>query len=297
MNIIISGASGLVGSALVPHLESRGHTVIRLVRPPREAAPGEIQWDPASGRLDPAALDGIDAVINLNGRSIGDSRWNTEVKNELRQSRLDATRTIASAIAASDHPPGNLINASAVGFYGDRGEQVLTEDSEPGTGFLAELSRSWEKAALAAASDKTRVSLLRLGMVIADGGALDKMLLPFKLGLGGPMGSGRQFWPWISIRDVVGAVDHILDREEVSGPVNLVAPEETRCSEFASTLGKVLRRPAFLPLPAFAARLTVGEMADALLLSSQRVHPGVLQETGYQFRDPTLAEALRSVLR
>jgi hypothetical protein len=134
-------------------------------------------------------------------------------------------------------------------------------------------------------------------MVIADGGALDKMLLPFKLGLGGPMGSGRQFWPWISIRDVVGAVDHILDREEVSGPVNLVAPEETRCSEFASTLGKVLRRPAFLPLPAFAARLTVGEMADALLLSSQRVHPGVLQETGYQFRDPTLAEALRSVLR
>ena len=296
MKIIISGASGLVGSVLVPHLESKGHRVTRLIRGSRDPAAGEVHWEPASGMLDPTILEGADAVINLNGRSIGGSRWNRQVKHDLRRSRLDSTRTLASAITAADRPPGVLVSASAVGFYGDRGEQVLSEDAGPGNGFLAELSRSWEKAALAAATDATRVVLLRLGMVIADGGALDKMLPPFKLGLGGPIGSGRQFWPWISMRDVLGTIDHVLEKAEISGPVNLVAPEETRCSDFAAALGKALRRPAFMPLPAVAARLMLGEMADALLLASQRVRPEVLRQSGFEFEEPTLAEALRSAL-
>lgn len=296
MKIIVSGSSGLVGTALVPYLTDQGHDVVRLVRAPRQPSQGEATWDPANGELDPSILDGAEVVVNLNGRSIGQGRWNAGVKNELRSSRIDATTTIAAAIARCEKPPSLLINASAVGYYGDRGDEVLDESSPPGTGFLADLSRDWEQAALAAQSNGTRVVLLRFGMIVADGGALEKMLLPFKLGLGGPMGSGRQFWPWVAMADVLGVIRFAIDNPGLSGPVNVVSPRETRCSGFTRTLGSVLRRPAVLPMPAFAARLALGEMGDALLLSSQRVRPRALEEAGYPFQAPELDLAIRDAL-
>jgi uncharacterized protein (TIGR01777 family) len=296
MRIVFSGASGLVGSALLPSLEADGHEVVRLLRPPRRPAAGEAVWDPAAGVLDPAIVSGADAVINLSGRSISHGRWNTRVKEDLRRSRLDSTRTMAGAIGAAEKPPALLINASAVGFYGDRGDEILDESSGPGAGFLPNLCRDWESAAASGGSGRTRVVLLRLGMVVADGGALERMLPPFRLGLGGPIGSGRQFWAWIAMADVVGAVRFILDHEEIQGPVNLVSPEETRCADFTRSLGRVLRRPAVFPAPAFAVRAALGEMADGLLLASQRVRPRVLESVGYNFRAASLKEAIRTAL-
>jgi len=297
MKIIVSGASGLVGTALTSGLEGDGHEVVRLVRRPVRGGAGEAAWDPSRGSLDPAVLSGADAVINLNGRSIAAGRWSEPVKAELRSSRLEATATLVRAIAAASTAPPLLLSASATGFYGDRGEELVDESSAAGTGFLAELARDWEAAAAAAASEQTRVVLLRLGMVVAgDGGALQKMLLPFKLGLGGPIGSGRQFWPWIGIDDVVGAIRFALGAPALSGPVNLVAPQETRCKDFTRTLGRVLGRPAFLSVPAAAVKLALGEMADALLLASTRVRPRALLDAGYTFEYPTLEEALRSAL-
>lgn len=295
MKIIVSGSSGLIGSALVPSLEATGHEVTRLVRTPTDGAPGKAFWNPAAGKIDSAAIDGADAVINLNGRSIADGRWNSAVKADLRSSRLDSTKTLVDAIAKSEDPPELFINASAVGFYGNRGDEILDENSPAGTGFLADLSRDWESTALAAASDRTRVALLRFGMVVAREGALARMLTPFKLGLGGPIGSGRQFWPWIGIDDVCGIVDFILT-QDIRGPVNAVAPHELRCSEFSRILGRALSRPAIMPAPAFAVRLALGEMADALLLASQRVRPKVLEDAGYEFRAPHLDVALESAL-
>lgn len=296
MKIILSGAGGLIGSTLMPSLKVAGHEVVRLVRPPQEAGPSEEIWDPAAGRLDPAVIDGADAVINLNGRNISNGRWNAEEKYALRSSRLEATGTIVEAIACTETPPRMLLNASAVGFYGDRRDEVLDEGSSQGEGFLSELSHDWETAALAAASDRTRVVLLRLGMVVARGGALGRMLTPFKMGLGGPIGSGRQFWPWIGIEDVCVATEFVLEHDKIEGPVNLVSPQELRCSEFAQTLGRVLHRPAFMPMPAFAARFALGEMAEALLLASARVRPRVLEEAGYTFRTPSLEDAVRRAL-
>ena len=296
MKIVVSGASGLVGSALVPSLEAAGHEVVRLVRTSIRNAPGESVWDPSASTLDPVIIDGTDAVINLNGHSIAEGRWNSVVKEELRSSRLDSTRTLADSIGSAENPPGLLINASAVGYYGDRGDEILDESSAIGDGFLAELSRDWEEEALAARSKLTRVAVLRLGVVVARGGALRRMLTPFKLGVGGPIGSGRQFWPWIGIEDVCGIIKFILDHKEVEGPVNAVSPQEIRCSDFARTLGQVLSRPTFMPLPSFAARLALGEMADSLLLASQRVRPQVLEDHGYAFRRPSLDGAIRSAL-
>jgi len=296
MKIIVSGAGGLIGSHLLPSLEAAGHEVKRLVRPPTEGGPGEIPWNPDAGDLDSSVLDGADAVINLNGRNIGEGRWRPAVKDALRSSRLNATTTITAAINRCDSPPRTLINASAVGYYGDRGDEILDESSPVGEGFLAELSRDWEAAANGVASARTRVVLLRLGMVVARDGALGRMLTPFKLGVGGPIGSGRQFWPWVAIDDVVGIVHFILEKEDVAGPLNLVSPQEIRCAEFARTLGRVLGRPAVLPMPAFAARLALGEMAEALLLASARVRPQALEATGYTFQTPDLDEAIRAAL-
>lgn len=290
--IVVSGSSGLVGTALVPWLEAAGHEVVRLVRSAGDG-PGEARWDPARGEIDGAVVDACDVVINLNGRSIGEGRWSPEIKADLRSSRLDATRTLSEAIERSANPPSLLINASAVGYYGDRGEEVLEEDATEGRGFLAELARDWEAAAQRSSSVRTRVVLLRLGMVVARGGALEKMLTPFKLGVGGPIGSGRQFWPWIGIEDVCGVIGFLLEHEAISGPINAVAPEELRCSEFARALGRSLSRPAVVPLPAFAARMVLGEMADSLLLASQRVRPRVLLDAGYEYRAPSLGDALR----
>ena len=296
MKIIVSGASGFVGGGLVAHLRQRGFHVTSLVRRSPSNPGTEQGWDPATGELDPQVISGAGAVINLNGRSISRGRWTAKVKEELRSSRLDATRTIVNALNRTDSPPPVLINASATGFYGDRGDEVLDETSDPGTGFLTDLSRDWEAAALEARSETTRVVLLRLGMVLGNGAALEKMLPPFKLGLGGPMGSGRQWWPWISLDDVIGAVDHVLDHKDLSGPINLVAPEAVTSRDFARALGKHLGRPAVLPAPAFAIKLALGEMAEALLLSSTNVRPMVLEATGYRFKAPTLEEAFRVIL-
>ena len=295
MKIIISGASGFVGGALVAHLRQRGHHVTSLVR--RDPIDPEIEarWDPIAGDLDPKIISGADAVINLNGRSISRGRWTPKVKDELRSSRLDATRTIVAAIGRAAVPPPVLINASATGFYGDRADEV-DERSAPGKGFLADLSREWEAAAMEAQSESTRVVLLRFGMILGNGAALEKMLPPFKLGFGGPMGSGRQWWPWIAMSDVVGAVDHVLGLEDIKGPVNIIAPEAVTSKGFARALGEYLGRPAIVPAPAFAVKLALGEMAEALLLSSTKVTPRVLQDTGYLFRAPTLAEAFQQIL-
>jgi uncharacterized protein (TIGR01777 family) len=296
MRVIISGAGGLIGSELLPSLEGAGHDVVRLVRRPAEVGSNEVFWDPSAGELDPAVLDGADAVINLNGRNIGEGRWTPAVKDALRSSRLNSTSTITTAIERSHAPPKMLINASAVGFYGDRGDEQLDESSPAGTGFLAELSSDWEAAAARVESKNTRVVLMRLGMVVAAEGALGKMLTPFKMGVGGPIGSGRQFWSWIGIDDVVGVIHFILQHGELRGPLNVVSPQEIRCTAFARTLGRVLGRPAILPMPAFAARLALGEMAEALLLASARVRPQVLENAGYVFRTPELEAAIRAAL-
>ncbi len=297
MRIIISGSSGLVGRWLVPDLEADGHQVVRLVRGEvRPGTAGVARWDPSRGELDAGVLAGADAVINLNGRTIGEGRWTARLKEELRSSRLRSTETLARAIATVATPPPLLINASAVGYYGDRGEEVLDEGSPAGTGFLAELARDWERAALAAASGRTRVVLLRLAMVVGRGGALERMLLPFRLGAGGPIGSGRQWWPWIAMEDVIGVIRFLLDQPAAYGPLNLASPQEVRCADFAKALGRVLNRPSVLRLPAAAARLMMGEMADALLLASARVRPSALERLGYSFRVPELDTAIRHAI-
>jgi hypothetical protein len=296
MKIIISGASGLVGQALTASLARQGHEIVRLVRSAKPRGEDEASWNPTKGLLDPEAIDGADAVINLNGRNIGAGRWTAAVKNELRTSRLDATRTLVQAIGRCEQPPRVLINASATGFYGERGDDEVDEQANAGDGFLAELARDWETAALEAESETTRVVLLRFGMILADDGALKKMLTPFKLGAGGPIGSGRQYWPWIDIDDVCGITNFVLEQDHLNGPINAVAPEQVRCKQFTSTLGRVLGRPAIVPLPAFAARLALGEMADGLLLASTRVRPAVLENAGYTFRSPDLESALTRIL-
>lgn len=297
MRIVVSGASGLVGSALVRELTAEGHQVVRLVRDPGAAESADAEhWSPSSGELDPRVLSGADAVVNLNGRSIGAGRWTADVKRELWSSRIDSTRTLVTAIGRADLPPKVLVNASATGFYGDRGEELLDEGSPRGEGFLAELCAAWEEEAAAAASPGTREVRVRLGMVVADGGALEKMLLPFRLGLGGPIGSGRQFWPWVGLADAVGAIRLAVGDPALSGPVNVVSPEPTRCRAFTSALGRVLNRPTVLPAPAFAVRLALGEMAEALLLASTRVAPGVLNRAGMRFVDPRPEDAFRRAL-
>ena len=296
MKIVISGARGLVGSALCSGLAAEGHGIVRLVRRQDDLGPNEAPWNPAAGKLDPAIVAGADAVINLNGRNIGEGRWNARIKKELYSSRLDATTTIVEAMAVAEPRPALLVNASATGFYGDRGEEVLEESSSAGNGFLSYLCCDWEAAALKARSDRTRVVCMRLGMVVAKGGALARMLPLFKIGLGGPIGSGRQYWPWVAIDDVVGFVQFALTNEQLTGPVNLVSPEECRCKEFTQTLARVLHRPAALPAPAFALRLALGEMAEALLLASLRVRPHALEKAGYTFRMPRLEKAIRITL-
>jgi uncharacterized protein (TIGR01777 family) len=295
MKVVISGASGLIGGGLTAQLESEDNQVLRLVRSDT-ARDGEAVWNPGTGELDPAVIAGADAVINLNGRNVGDGRWSKAVKEELWSSRLQPTRTLVEAIGRADPPPRLLVNASAIGYYGDRGEETLDETAAPGAGFLAELSSAWEEAAAAAQSDSTRVVMLRLGMVVARGGALAKMLPPFKLGLGGPLGSGRQWWSWVAIEDVVGSIRFAMRTPELSGAVNVVSPRPERCSDFARTLGRVLRRPAVLPTPAPMVRLALGEMADALLLASARVMPTALEEAGFSFRVPALEDAIRRAL-
>lgn len=296
MKVLISGASGLVGGALVPHWTAAGHTVLRLVRS-KTPGEGEIGWDPRGGKLEPSDLEGVDAVVHLAGENIASGRWTAARKREIRDSRVRGTRLVAEALAKCERAPRVLIAASAIGFYGDRGEEELTEDSENGEGFLAEVCREWEEASRAAREDGIRVVNARIGVVLSkEGGALKKMLMPFRLGLGGRIGSGRQSMSWISLDDLVLVLDRVLNDDSLSGPVNAVSPNPVSNAEFTRTLGRALGRPTIFPMPAFAARLAFGEMGDELLLSSQRVVPRKLLAAGFEFRYPALENALRHVL-
>ena len=312
MKIVITGSSGLIGTALIASLteagdesgSEAGHRVTRLVRSRPRTQAGEAHWDPAAGEMDATALEGQDAVVNLAGETIAE-RWTAAHKARIRDSRIQGTRLLCDAMAhlqkrpstGSGLRPAVLVNASAIGFYGDRGAERLTEDSPPGTGFLAETCREWEAATAAAAQAGVRVVYLRTGVVLsARGGALAKMLPPFRLGLGGRIGSGTQFMSWIALDDLVGIVRHALATPTLAGPVNAVAPNPVTNQEFTTTLGKVLGRPTPFPVPAFAMRLAFGQMADELLLGSARVEPQRLAASGYSFRFPDLEAALRHVL-
>lgn len=296
MHIIVSGANGLIGRALVPALEAAGHRVTRMVR--GRARPGwpEIAWEPESGRIAPQALEGAEAVVHLAGESIV-GRWTADKKRRIYDSRVRGTQVLCEALRQVVKAPKVFVCASAIGYYGNCGERLLLEESRAGRDFLARVCTDWEAAAGRAADRGIRVVSARLGMVLSStGGALGQMLPPFRLGVGGVLGSGSQYMSWISLDDVVGAVSHVLATESLCGPVNFVAPGTVRNREFTKTLGRVLRRPTRLAVPAFAARLLFGEMAEALLLASTRVDPAKLQASGYSFRYPELEGALRHQL-
>ena len=295
MKILVTGATGLVGGALVQLLTGGGHHVVRLGRTAPGA--GDVRWDPEGGVLDAGALEGLDGVVHLAGENIASGRWTEARKRRIKESRVNGTRLLAETLAGLERPPRVLVSASAVGFYGDRGDEDLTEASPAGAGFLADVCREWESATEAAQGKGIRVVHARLGVVLStDGGALAKMLTPFKLGAGGIIGNGRQYMSWITLGDTVGALAHLLAADAAAGPVNVVAPPAVTNHEFTKTLGRVLRRPTLFPLPGFAARLAFGEMADALLLASTRVRPAALQESGYAFRHGSLEEGLRHVI-
>jgi len=295
MRIAVTGASGLVGSALVPALRAGGHEVLRLVR--REARGGdEVRWNPATRTVEAARLEGLDAVVHLSGENIADGRWTDAKKARLRSSRVGSTRFLSETLAGLARKPSVLVSASAVGYYGDRGDAWLAENALPATDFFGQLSVEWEAAAAHAAHAGIRVVHPRTGIVLSPaGGALAKMLLPFKLGMGGVVGSGRQYFSWIALDDVVGVIHHLLARSDLSGAVNASAPEPVTNAELTKTLGRVLGRPTFVPVPAVALRIAFGEVADALLAST-RMRPERLLETGYRFRFPELEGALRHVL-
>lgn len=301
MHVLLTGSSGLIGSALAPALEADGHRVRRLRRGASVGAAADgadtASWNPADGAFAPGALGGIDAVVHLAGESIAGGRWTAARKARIRDSRVDGTRRLCAALAALDTPPRVLVAASAIGYYGDRGDALLDESAAPGTGFLPEVSRAWEAAAAPAREAGIRLVQLRIGIVLSRaGGALGQMLLPFRLGLGGVLGSGEQYMSWIALDDVVGVVQRALADESLRGPINTVAPQAVTNREFTRTLGRVLGRPTILPAPAFALRLVLGEMADALLLSSTRVDPAALRSAAFAFRHPRLDGALRHVL-
>lgn len=296
MKVVVSGSSGLIGSALVPFLTTGGHQVVRLVRNGGGRRAGTVQWDPTAGTIDTAALEGIDAVVHLAGESVF-GRWTAEKKARIYSSRVDGTRTLVQALTALKNPPRTLVTASAIGYYGDRDADVVDEDSAPGAGFLADVVREWEAAAQPAAAAGIRVVNLRFGVVLSPkGGALATMLPAFKLGAGGPIGNGQQYTSWIAIDDVIGTILYALTTPTLAGPVNVVAPTPVTNREFGTTLGRVLSRPAFLPMPAFVLKLIFGEMAEEVLLASTRVEPHRLRQSGYEFRFPELEGALRHLL-
>lgn len=285
MRVLITGSTGLVGSQLVPFLTTGGHDVVRLRR-------GEV-WDPERGNVDTAALEGFDAVVHLAGENIASGRWTEDKKQRIRSSRVTGTRLLSEALARVKAKPRVLVSASAIGFYGDRGDEILTEQADAGDGFLAGVCRDWEAATAAAHEAGIRVVSLRTGIVLSpQGGALAKMLTPFRMGAGGVMGSGKQYMSWISIDDLVGVIHHSMMEDGAEGPVNAVAPDSVTNRQFTATLGRVLKRPTLFPLPRFAAKLALGEMADELLMSSARVSTN----TSYEFRYPDLEPALRHLL-
>jgi uncharacterized protein (TIGR01777 family) len=301
MKILVTGSSGLVGTALVSALAQAGHTVCRLLRP--QSAGGEgakegfaVAWNPATGELGGAGV-GADAVVNLAGASIADGRWSTQRKELLRSSRIDTTRALVAALAKMNARPSVLVSASAIGYYGNRGDETLTEESKPGTNFLAGLTQEWEAEALKAETFGIRAVLARFGIILArEGGALPKMMLPFKFGAGGKLSSGQQWMSCVTLEEAVGILRFAIENAALRGAINIVSPQPLQNAEFTYLLAKAMHRPALFPAPAFALRLAFGEMADALLLSSQRVAPRVLEKIGYRFLHADLNAALAAVL-
>ena len=293
MRVLVSGSSGLVGTALKSVFGRRGDEVCSLVRKRSAGDKNTAYWNPDSGEIDLSPLSSLDVVVHLAGENIAEGRWTEDKKKRIRDSRVQATNLLCSELAKLDPKPRVLISASAIGIYGDRGSEVLTETSSPGSDFLAQVCAEWESATAPAKAAGIRVVNIRIGIVISkDGGALAKLLTPFKLGVGGKVGSGQQFMSWIALDDLVKAIVFLIETETASGPVNLVAPGCVTNSEFTATLGHVLKRPTIIPAPAFAMRLAFGEMADALLLSSARVEPTKLKSLGFEFDYPTLTAAL-----
>jgi len=297
MDVVVSGSSGMIGTALGRALVAQGHAVIPLVRRPVAAGERAVHWDPAAGEIDTTGLEGVDAVVHLAGEGIAEKRWTDDQKARILSSRTRSTTLLAEAIAGLERPPSVLVSASGIGYYGDRGDEVLTETSTPGDDFLADVCVRWEAATGMAREAGVRTVHLRTGIVLdKDQGALAKQLLPFKLGIGGRLGSGQQWQSWITLTDHVAAIGHLI-RSEVSGPVNLVAPAPVRNIEFTKTLGRVLGRPTLLPIPTFAPALLYGrELVDSLLLVSQRAEPRVLLDSGFTFTHPDLETGLRAVL-
>jgi uncharacterized protein (TIGR01777 family) len=297
MKFLVTGSSGLIGSDLVAALKDRGHQVIRLVRSEDQLSDNRLLWDPEHHELNMADFEGFDVVINLAGENIASGLWTEAKKKKIRDSRVLTTHMLCELLAMLNKPPKILVNASAVGYYGDRGDEILDENSLPGTGFLAEVCQKWEEATKPASDKGIRVILLRFGAILSSkGGVLGKMRLPFKLGLGGVIGSGKQYMSWISIDDLIGVVLHVISNDSLSGPVNTVTPEPVTNKEFTKTLGKTLNRPTILPVPAFAVKLIFGEMGDELLLSSTKAVPSKLEASDYTFLYPDLASALKHLL-
>ncbi len=304
MRILVSGSTGFLGTALIDVLEREGHTIVRLVRPGtgnwevRGAPAKTVRWDPVGGQFDAATAEGADALVYLAGASIADGRWNAARKNLLRTSRIEATRHLIGALSKLKQPPRVIVASSAIGYYGDRGDETLTESSAPGNDFLAGLCREWELESARGTEFGARVVMLRFGIILAaHGGALPRMALPFKMGAGGRLGDGRQWMSWLTLAEAVGIFRFALTNSGLAGPTNAVSPNPVQNGEFTRILAKALHRPALFPAPAFALRLALGEMADALLLVSQRVKPTKLEQSGYRFAQPELKAALTEVFR
>ena len=297
MKILITGGTGLIGSALNSYLKAHDHSTYIVVRKTPQST-NEIQWDPAAGTIDRTKIDAMDAAVHLAGESIAAGRWTPERKTAILESRVKGTRLLSEALASTPNPPKTLICASASGYYGNRGTEVMTEESDPGNGFLSDVCKQWEAAANPAREKGIRVVNMRFGIVLSPkGGALAKMLTPFKLGAGGPIGSGQQYWSWIALDDVITAIDHAIQMESLKDGVNTVTPNPATNAEFTKVLGCVLMRPAFFPLPSFGAHVVLGEMADELLLASCRMQPAKLLATNYVFRYPDLTGALYHLLK
>lgn len=297
MHILVTGATGLIGSALVGHLEGNGHRVLRLVRK-SPVGDNEIRWDPSTGTLDKVSMEGLDAVVHLAGENIAAGRWTQERRHRIRESRIQGTRLLAQSLSHLFDPPKVLVSVSAVGYYGDRGEELLVEDSPAGSGFLPDLCQAWEEATSPAAVRDIRVVIPRLGMVLsARGGALGRMLPLFRRGWGGRLGSGAQYMSWIALDDLVRIIEHAIQTETLRGPVNAVAPHSITNLEFTEILSRVLDRPARLAVPAFAMRLALGQMADEVLLASARVTPARLQRSDFRYLYPDPESALRHILQ
>jgi uncharacterized protein len=295
--VAITGATGLIGGALAASLERDGHRVHRITRSASKAGPDDLVWDPTAGSIDAQKLEGVDAVVHLAGEPIGASRWTDETKRRIRASRVQGTDLIARTIAGLETKPTVLVSGSAVGYYGDRGDESLSETSPPGDDFVAEVTRAWEAAAAPAAEAGIRVAYARTGVVMAkEGPLIEKVELPFRLGVGGRVGSGKQYVAWIALEDEVRALRFLLERDDVEGPYNLTAPDPVTNATFTRELGRVLRRPTVLPIPVAAIRLLYGEMGVSLATASQRVHPTRLLEAGFEFVHPELRSALRVAL-